>query len=747
MGSKDEKNARLNQRRKLLAEQYKSEFTFMRIIEGIAKRSASDLDSKIDNLMPLLSDKNFLIQAMGTVSKRRGALTEGPPTDKQTADEASLAIVEKLSETLKSGTFRFQPAKRIYMDKSGTALAPRESMKQLTDLHKKGSVSMAQVKQAKVRPIRISSFNDKIVQECIRTILNAIYEPEFENLNMNFGFRAKYGCHDAIRQIQSRKEMLYAIEGDVSGAFDNVDHTLFMNVLRRRIVDEDFLRLITGGMKCGIIFKRYRQDSDLGTPQGSVVSPLLYNIYFHEFDRYIAGEFIREVDEINRIESRTDGPSNKLYNMVSVRRSRLGIAKQVKSLNETYKEEGFGPEFDSKLARLKIDKKKYEDYGVIQKKTPSLAKSRQTIRFSYTRYADDWIFLTNASRERVEEWKGKFANWITENLRLSLNLEKTKVTDFRAGGIARFLGFQLSRATKKRILRVGVKKSFSTDLARRSKKLVSTIPVEERKRDHKQRTTNPTLIVAWDRDRILNRLENRGFIRKYGNTYRGRSKLPWTTLEEPEIVERYNYIIMGYLQYYVPVLDYSTDIQFLHYLLTYSFYHTIAQKNNMIISKAIDKYGNGKVATYKKRIERFSKTGEKVVEEKDATASLYDWEAVLKIIRDIKRATIQKLTGKSKDPGSPPLNVAVNNICDVKITWRTKYKLSQHCAICGSQENVEYHHVKHIKVGKVTGFTQVLKQLNRKQIPCCRECHRKIHNGQYDGMSLNQLYDEELVII
>lgn len=583
---------------------------------------------------------------------------------------------------------------------------------------------MAQVKQAKVRPIGTSSFNDKIVQECIRTILNAIYEPEFENLNMNFGFRAKYGCHDAIRQIQSRKEILYAIEGNVSGAVserDNVDHTLFMNVLRRRIVDEDFLRLINGGMKCGIIFKRYRQDSDLGTPQGSVVSPLLYNIYFHKFDRYIAGGFRREVDAINRMESRTDSPTNKLYNSVSRKRSRLGIAKQVNSLSEISKEKGFGPEFDSKVARLKIYKEKYDEYGVIQKKTPSLAKSRQTIRFSYTRYADYWIFLTNASRERVEEWKAKFADWITDNLKLSLNLDKTKVTDFRAGGRARFLGFQLSRQTKKRILRVGIKKSFSTDLARRSKKLTSIIPVEERKRDHKQRTTNPTLIVAWDRDRILSRLESRGFIRKYGNTSRGRSKLPWTTLEEPEIVERYNYIIMGYLQYYVPVLDYPTDIQFLYYLLTYSFYHTIAQKNNMIISKAIDKYGNSKVATYRKRIERFIRTGEK-----DATASLYDWEACLRIMRDIKRATIQKLTGKFKGTGAPPLNVAVNNICEVKINWRTKYKLSQHCAICGSQENVEHHHVKHIKVGKVTGFTQVLKQLNRKQIPCCRECHRKI---------------------
>jgi predicted glycosyltransferase involved in capsule biosynthesis len=70
-----------------------------------------------------------------------------------------------------------------------------------------------------------------------------------------------------------------------------------------------------------------------------------------------------------------------------------------------------------------------------------------------------------------------------------------------------------------------------------------------------------------------------------------------------------------------------------------------------------------------------------------------------------------------------------------------------HCAICGSEEKVEYHHVKHIKKGEVTGFLQVMKQLNRKQIPCCKQCHKNIHAGRYDGMGLSQIYDEELIVI
>jgi retron-type reverse transcriptase len=92
---------------------------------------------------------------------------------------------------------------------------------------------MQQIKDTRVRPLGISSFPDKVVQENIRIVLNAIYKPEFAKQNLNKGFRLKYGCVDAILAIQTKaKAMDYCIEGDIKGAYDNVNHEILMQHLK-----------------------------------------------------------------------------------------------------------------------------------------------------------------------------------------------------------------------------------------------------------------------------------------------------------------------------------------------------------------------------------------------------------------------------------------------------------------------------------------------------------------------------------
>lgn len=121
------------------------------------------------------------------------------------------------------------------------------------------------------------------------------------------------------------------------------------------------------------------------------------------------------------------------------------------------------------------------------------------------------------------------------------------------------------------------------------------------------------------------------------------------------------------------------------------------------------------------------------------------WEVYKKIINIMIRT---RMTQKRKDDSQISLiTKSVDEISNIKVNWRTKYKLTNYSAICGSTENVEMHHVKDIRKGKVEGFLQVMNQLNRKQIPCCRSCHRNIHTAKYDGIGLNQIYDEELIII
>lgn len=724
-------------------------FKALKTINAMAVKSANNNYAVFDNLIDLIADTGILYQAIGNISKKKGALTEGPPMDKTTADGTSKELVEKLASEIKSGSFRFKPIRRVYMDKSGKNLVTEEQRDKLKELHSKGKVTMDQIKELKARPLGISSFPDKIIQEAMRIILNAIYEPEFAKYNCNFGFRSKYGCADAIAQIKAKaKQMDYAIEGDIKGAFDNVNHETLIRILRKKIKDEKFLSLINGGLKCGVIYLKFRLDSDIGTTQGSVVSPLLYNIYFHEFDKFIYDEFKINVDNINKEENRVDRPVNKLYNSISKKKTNLRLKSKLETINRIKNKPNFDNEKLKKLQKdLTVTLKKYKALDKEHKKVTPFAKSRQTIRFTYHRYADDWVFLTNAELNRISDWKEIFAKWISDNLELTLSQEKTKITDLRKGGIIRFLGYQLKRQTKRRsnnVVNVGKFTYKNTDIARRYKKEKIKLTRNRNKIEYKTRSVNPSLIVTWDRSRVLPRMELNNFIRKTGNTYRGKSKNPWTALQEPEIIQRYNYIIRGYVNYYATVTDYPTDVLFLFYLLKLSCAHTLAQKRNTSLRKTFRKFGKDINIYYLEKVEKLNKDGNKEITEKKKCESLLNWSEILDIIRKVKLGVIQK----SKDKQSiSAVMKSVDDICKVKINWRTAYKLSQHCTICGSKKNVEYHHVKHIRKGKVTGFLQVLKQFNRKQIPCCKICHNKIHKGLYDSLPLDQLYDEELIIL
>lgn len=740
------KKPSLQIKRKMLQElAIETDFKKLKTINRIAAKAKNYPNAVFDNLMYIVADTGILYQAMGNIQGKTGALTPGTKLDPRTADKSSSKLIQELSENLKKGTFRFKPIRRVYMDKSGKNPVTEEQRNELIKLHQQGKITMEAIKQLKVRPLGIPSFPDKIVQEALRMVLTVIYDPEFAKINANFGFRAGLGCQDAISQIQTyAKQMDYAIEGDIKGAFDNVCHDILIKILRKRIKDEKLLKLIKGGLKCGIIFLNYRQDSDIGTTQGSVLSPLLYNIYFHEFDVFIKTEFNNMVEEINKAENRTNRPINKLYNSYSKRKTGLKLKAKLNDYNKLLKELGHQHSKTQEAAQtLKTALIKYRELDKLQKKTPAFARSRQTIRFWYTRYADDWVFFTNASFEQVVKWKQLFVEWILENLKLTVSVEKTKLTDLRKGEYVKFLGYQLSRQTKKRINQVGIFKSYSKSIVKRSKKTKVKIQDNSKLR-YKIRSTNPALIASWDRDRVLNRLINNDFVRKIGSTWRGRSKYPWTSLPEPEIIQRYNYIIRGYLNYYCPVNHYPTDIHFLVYLLKYSCAHTLAHKRKTSLRKIFTKFGKNIKVKYIEKVEKLDKEGNKDTKVKEKTIQLLSWDDCMKIINDVLVDTRRKQKEKASISA---VNKAVDEICNVKINWRTKYKLSQHCAVCGSEDHVEYHHVKHIKVGKVTGFLQIMKQLNRKQIPCCKECHRKIHKGLYDGMALKDIYDEELIIL
>lgn len=134
----------------------------------------------------------------------------------------------------------------------------------------------------KMRSLAIANFEDKIVQMAVKKLLEAIYEPKFTN-NM-FGFRPNKNCHNALRYLNQcieRKYTNYILDADIKGYFDNIDHDKLIACLEIHIKDNNLLRLIKRFLKAGIIENDKYEEGKVGTPQGSILSPILANIYMY----------------------------------------------------------------------------------------------------------------------------------------------------------------------------------------------------------------------------------------------------------------------------------------------------------------------------------------------------------------------------------------------------------------------------------------------------------------------------------
>lgn len=148
-------------------------------------------------------------------------------------DQMSLQKIKEILDEIKHGSFHFNRLRKKYI------LKPK--------LYKPGE-------QKKLRPLSVLTFKDRLVQEVIRIILEAIYEPIFDQSNANMGFRPGKGCHHCIAELKEKgPNCNIAIEGDIEGTYDNVDHSTLIKILGKQISDQKFLKLLEQGFKCGIL--------------------------------------------------------------------------------------------------------------------------------------------------------------------------------------------------------------------------------------------------------------------------------------------------------------------------------------------------------------------------------------------------------------------------------------------------------------------------------------------------------------
>jgi hypothetical protein len=323
---------------------------------------------------------------------------------------------------------------------------------------------------------------------------------------------------------------------------------------------------------------------------------------------------------------------------------------------------------------------------------PSILVEKRPIRIVYSRYADDFIILTNANTNLTICIKKRLAKFLEKSLKLKLSEEKTKITNIKTD-YAKFLGF---------VLYTYEHQKFTVDPS--SKNLI--------------RTAGYNIKIGIDMERVLNRMILKGFCNK---TFRPIGKIPYSVLPIKEIIEKYNSIIRGTANYFIPMIDSFRPFTQIHYILAYSCYGTIAKKLNSSIFKIFKKFGKPPVFKVTSTIK--SKKGFEETIENSYSIIPY---------LDIKAKALE-LKNK-KIPISSDVFKAMT-----MINWRTYKNLDAYCAICGTHENVEWCHIKAIKKGKVEGFAQVMKQLNRKQIPLCKQHHYEVDKGFYNDIKISDL--------
>src|SRR5216683_1848680 len=205
----------------------------------------------------LLFKRELILLAYGRIAKNAGALTPG--VTKETADGMSLVKIDAIIEALRSERYRWTPVRRTYIEKKHSTTK---------------------------RPLGIPSWSDKLVQEVIRLVLDAYYDPQFSV--HSHGFRHGRGCHTALTEVhRTWNGTTWFIEGDISQYFDRLDHEILVGILAEKIHDQRFLRLIGELLQAGYL-EDWRFNATLsGVPQGSIVSPVLANVYLDRFDQWV----------------------------------------------------------------------------------------------------------------------------------------------------------------------------------------------------------------------------------------------------------------------------------------------------------------------------------------------------------------------------------------------------------------------------------------------------------------------------
>lgn len=260
----------------------------------------------VQNLMPKINKENLINQHKLQISKKASGIDKVNKTEYGKNLEQK---IEKLLRKMKNFAYRPQPVKRVNIPKAGSQ---------------------------KLRPLGIPAYEDRLVQGVMANILNAIYEPKFKDFS--YGFRPKRSCHNAIKALDTvimTQKTRFVVDADIKGFFDNVNHKWLIKFLEHDIKDKNFIRYIKRFLKAGIMEQGKYIESDKGTPQGGLISPILANVYLHYvldlwFEKEVTKKFNGESYMVRYADDfvccfRYEDEANKFYKMLEERLRKFGL--------------------------------------------------------------------------------------------------------------------------------------------------------------------------------------------------------------------------------------------------------------------------------------------------------------------------------------------------------------------------------------------------------------------------------------
>ena len=486
----------------------------MRNPENVLKslsENALKTEYRYERLYRNLYNPEFYLLAYQNIATSQGSMTAG--ADGRTLDGMSMERIESIIAKLKDHSYQPNPARRVYIAKKNSK---------------------------KKRPLGIPSTDDKLIQEVIRMILEAIYEPTFSN--NSHGFRPKRSCHTALKEVVTLfTGAKWIIEGDIKACFDSFDHHVTINLLRKRIKDEAFISLMWKFLRAGYMEQWVYHTTYSGSPQGSGMSPILSNIYLHELDVFMANlksKFDRGETRFRKVHENHD-------------KVRWAFRKAKRNLEVNRNEEN--------VKAFKLAQKNMLF-------TPHLSEMDNSYkRLQYNRYADDFLVAIIGPKEDAQCIKEQVKVFLQDTLKLTMSEEKTHIT--HSSEMVRYLGYDIrvSRSQDVKRTKKGLQRVWYG-------KVQLYVPKEK-------------WIAKLHEYRALKIKKDENGKEIWKPIHRG-ALMP---LDEVAIISKYNSEIRGLYNYYRMAIN-ACNLGKFHSIMRGSCLKTLAAKYNSSVMKMYIKY-------------------------------------------------------------------------------------------------------------------------------------------------------------